>query len=251
MDRNTPLDRGDFRLSRSCFVAIAKLRVNIFSYACSITLFDFVVSLFTSYSLCFQFTSQPCESCSQILNFARALEQWIEAETGLLKFILKLGFVLALLFVELVSCLHSRRQFSLCWFEDWHPRISSIWILFSAPMVQPLQVCLSQLNLHESGHLSSWFRRDLCARIAFEKVSSEIWISYHLPPSRILVLKLWYRFFAEIVSDNTINRSLWSISSTKCEVVSWQLIYFRLDNWYDSSVVYFSESVVCLFEKSI
>ena len=36
-------------------------------------------------------------------------------------------------------------------------------------MVQPLQVCLSQLNLHESGHLSSWFQRDLCARIAYKK----------------------------------------------------------------------------------
>ena len=126
MGCNKPLDRGDFRFSRSCFVAIAKLRVNIFSYACSITLFDFVVSLFTSYSLCFQFTPQPCESCSQILNFARALEQSIVTATGLLKFILKLGFVLALLFKELVSCLHSRRQFSLCWFEDSHPGISSI-----------------------------------------------------------------------------------------------------------------------------
>ena len=220
MDYNTPLDRGDFRFSRSCFVAIAKLRVNIFSYACSIILFDFVVSLFTSYSLCFQFTPQPCESCSQILNFARALEQSIVTATGLLKFILKLGFVLALLFKELVSCLHSRRQFSLCWFEDSHPGISSIWILFSPPR-HPLQVCLSQLNLHESGHLSSWFRRDLCVRIAVDLVSTEIWISYHLSPSCILVLKLWYRFFAEIVSDNTFNWSLWSISSTKWEFLSW------------------------------
>ena len=71
--------------------------------------------------------------------------------------------------------------------------------------------------------------------------------TYHLFPDYVLLLKMWNGFLTKFVSNDAINRCLWSVCSSIREVAAWNSVYlWHVLSNIDASVMVISESSVGL-----